>query len=334
MATIFDLFEVSDISENTTYSVAAGNLLGVVDGATSADLNDGEFDLGDVIAINGVTYTISQIQEPSSSGRFTLEDGTNRSFDPGSEANLSAIFLTVTNGGETRHFIIPNDSYGDMTVQEIRTGSLNDVAGSDAAVNSTTDNNVNAVCFVAGSRIDTPDGAVVVEDIQVGDLVLTRDNGPQAVRAILVRELDLNDGSDRLKPIAFDVGSLGPGRPNSRLCLSPQHRVLVTDPSGHSVLVPAKALTSRRGVRVMHGKRHVSYFHLVFSRHEIIWANGTLTESFYPGPVAMRMIPSDSRAELWDIFGDTLTQCANGFSMAAAPILRLQDARQKAQTFC
>lgn len=334
MATIFDLFEVTDISDNTTYSVAAGNLLGVVDGATSADLDDGEFDIGDAILINGVSYMIDRIQEPSNSGRFTLEDGTDRSFDPGSESNLSVIFLTVSNGGDVRHFIIPNDSYGDMTVEQIRTGSLNDVAGADAGVNSTTDNDVTVVCFVVGAMIETPSGAVAVEAIKVGDPVLTRDNGPQRVRAILVRDMDLSDALERLKPIAFDAGSLGRGRPNRQLCLSPQHRVLVTDPTGLTVLVPAKALTGRRGVRVMHGKRRVMYFHLVFSRHEIIWANGTLTESFYPGPMAMQAILNDSRAELQDIFGDPLTHGTNDFRMPAAPMLRFQDAKRQALSFC
>ena len=61
MATIYDLFEVTSISANTTYSEAAGNLLGVVDSVSSSDLNDGEFDEGDDILIGGVFYNIDQI---------------------------------------------------------------------------------------------------------------------------------------------------------------------------------------------------------------------------------------------------------------------------------
>lgn len=58
MTTIYDLIEVTGIAENTTYSFAAGNLLGVIDGATGADLNDGEFDEGDSIVIGGVSYAL------------------------------------------------------------------------------------------------------------------------------------------------------------------------------------------------------------------------------------------------------------------------------------
>ena len=103
MATVYDLFEVTGISENTTYSLALGNLLGVVNSASATDLDDGEFDIGDDFVIDGTTYTIDRIQEPSNSGRFTEGDGTLNSFNPQGESNLDAVFLTVSNGGDTRY---------------------------------------------------------------------------------------------------------------------------------------------------------------------------------------------------------------------------------------
>lgn len=324
MATIFDLFEVSDINPHTTYSQADGNLLGVVDDVQSTALNDGEFDIGDQVLIGGKSYTINRIQEPASSGRFALGDGTNRSFDPGSESNLSVVFLTVSNGNDVRHFIIPNDSYGDMNVQSIRTGEIHDVAGSDAAVISTTDNTTNVVCFLSGTKIETPDGDVIIDDIRVGDLVLTRNNGPQAVRMILARQLDITAAFAKFRPIAFEKDSLGPGLPDSRLCVSPQHRILLTDGSGTSVLVPAKALTDRKGVRVMQARRQVTYIHLVFTRHEIIRSNGTFTESFFPGSVAMAAISQECRDAVFQIMGMRTNRCP----LPAAPMMRLQQARR------
>ncbi len=334
MATIHDLIEITGISQDTTYSRAAGNIIGVVDNVTSTDLDDGEFDIGDSIQIGGQTYAITRIQEASNSGRFTLEDGTNRSFDPGSESNLPVVFLTVSDGVVTRTFIIPNDSYGDMRIDEIRTGSLTDVAGSDAAVISTTNNSVDVVCFVTGARIRTADGESAVEHIREGDLIATRDHGLQPVRAILRTEVAPGNMDARLKPIAFEVGALGPGLPQRRLCVSPQHRMLVTDPTGRQVLVPAKALSHHRGVRMLHGKRSVTYYHIVFSRHEIIWANGALTESFYPGPMALRAMPASSRAQVQAIFGDGLGAPGPGRLGAAAPILAMQDARRASLDLC
>ncbi len=325
MATIYDLFEVTSISANTTYSEAAGNLLGVVDSVSSSDLNDGEFDEGDDILIGGVFYNIDQIKEPDSDGFFTLGDASTQTFSPGSEGNLSVVFLTVSNGGDVRHFIIPNDSYGDMNVQSIRTGNIGNVAGSDAAIISTTNNNMSVVCFVAGSRIMTPDGDIAVEDIEVGQLVSTRDNGPQEVRMKLERRLDFGLAPEKLKPVAFEQGSLGHEQPSRRLCVSPQHRMLVQDRAGRFVLVPAKALTGRKGIRVMQGKRHVTYVHLVFSRHEIIFANGVATESFYPGVEALQAIPEERRGEIYEIFGET--------RLAAAPMLNLKETKQQVLNF-
>lgn len=332
MATIFDLFEVTDISSDTTYSNAAGNLPGVLDGMSSADLDDGEFDLGDEVRIDGVTYTIDVIKEPSNSGRFTLGDGTDVSFNPASESNLEVVFLTISNGPDVRHFIIPNDSFGDINVQSIRTGSLNNVAGSDAATISTADNAVNVVCFVSGTRIRTPDGDVPVETIKLGDLVLTRDNGPQAVRKVLVRQLDFAVAPTNLRPIAFEKDALGPGRPDGRLCVSPQHRMLLTDAGGQSVLVPAKALIDRKGVRIMQGKRQTTYIHIVFSRHEIIRANGALTESFFPGPMALSSIPAECRSEVEQIFGQADARNTGDGYPSATPIMAVRKARLMAHS--
>ncbi|MDF1668791.1 MAG: Hint domain-containing protein [Roseovarius sp.] len=334
MAVIHDLLEVTDISENTTYSTAAGNLLGVVDNVSSSDLNDGEFDKWDDIQIDGVTYNIDQIQEPSSAGSFTLGDGNSVGFYSSVlEGNLDVVFLTVSNGADVRHFIIPNDSYGNGNVQSIETGGIRNVGFNDAGVISTTNSNINIVCFVAGSMIKTPQGDAAVEEVQIGDLVLTHDNGPQQVRAILVRELDFTSAPERLKPVLFEKGSLGPNRPNSKLYVSPQHRMLVSDQSGTAVLVPAKALTSRQGVRVAQGKRQVTYIHLVFSKHEIIYANGTPTESFFPGRMALEAIPASCRSEVYDIFGDDVTNGTDDAKMFAAPILRVQEAQRQALSF-
>lgn len=333
MATIYDLLEVTGISANTTYSTAAGNLLGVVGSVNSADLNDGEFDQGDILLIGGVPYRIDRIQEPLSCGRFTLGDGTDVSFNPRSEYTLDVVFLTVSNGSTVRYFIVPSDRYGDMTIQQIRTGSLEDVAWHDAALVSTVNNDVNVVCFAANTMIQTASGPRAVQRLRIGDPVWTRDHGFQKIRYIISRAVDFRAASEALKPVVFEPGSLGQGRPSKRLLVSPQHRMLVTTAAGTAVLVPAKALTGRRGVRVAKGKRKVIYFHLVFSRHEIVRANDTLTESLFPGRMTLRTVPRHCRQEIEDIFGPALSDDIDPPRRAAAPILRVQDARATALSF-
>lgn len=311
MATIFDLIEVTNISEHTTYSLANGNLLGVVDGAVSWEFNDGEFDEGDVFSLGGRAYRIDQIQEPASSGRFIKGDGTNLSFNPQSESNLDVIFLTVSNGGETRHFIIPSDRYGDLQFAEIRTGDLTDVGGSDAALVSTQDNHVNIVCFCAGTRIRLGDGSeIAVEYLGVGDRVQTLDYGAQPVRWVGKRSLSVPSmlRYPKLRPIMIPAGALGPGVPDGDLSLSPQHRLLVRSRiarrmfATEEVLVAAKQLVGVNGIRVDHLAWNVTYLHVLLDTHNLLLANGAPCESLFLGPQSQGFLGSDVMDEIGLIF--------------------------------
>ena len=301
MATIYDLIEVTNISPNTTYSAIQGNYLGVVDGMVSAGLDDGEFDEGDLVTISGVNYTIDLIQEPSSSGRFTLVDGTNLSFDPQSESNLSVTFLTLSNATETRYFLVPNDTYGDMLIAEIRTGSLTDVAGNDSAVQSTIDNNLSVVCFANGTLIRSADGtSTPVEDLRIGDLVETLDHGAQRIVWTGVRTVSPAQLMARpdLRPIVIGKGALGPETPTQDLSVSPQHRILVRSKitermfGAPEVLVRAKQLVEMDGITVSDRCDPVNYHHFMFENHEIVFANSALCESLYPGAQAVKTLAS------------------------------------------
>lgn len=306
MATIFDLIEVTNISSDTTYSAAQGNYLGVVDGMVSSALDDGEFDLRDRVAIDGVDYAITRIQEPFSSGRLTLTDGTNLSFDPQSESNLAVVFLTVSDGVDNRYFIVPNDSYGDMKIREIRTGTLNDVAGSDSAIVSTTDNAVSVVCFANGTLIECGDGSLkAVEDLQVGDVVNTLDHGRQTLTWTGYRALSSAQiiGQPELRPIRICKDALGPGMPDRDLYLSQNHRVFVRSRIAKrmfdvdEILVPAKKLVGIDGIAVSRSVSPISYHHLMFDRHEVIFANSAPCESLYPGRQAMKILRSIAKLE-------------------------------------
>ena len=46
----------------------------------------------------------------------------------------------------------------------------------------------------------------------------------------------------------------------------------------------------------------VSYFHLMFDQHQIIFSEGAPTESFYPGELGLGAIGELAREELFAIF--------------------------------
>lgn len=151
-----------------------------------------------------------------------------------------------------------------------------------------------APCFAAGTRLSVPGGSRKVEGLRVGDLVLTADHGPQPVRWIGSR---LVPAAGVPAPIAIAPGALGDGVPARRLVVSPQHRILVASPivtrmTGQAqVLVPAKRLLVLPGVTRLRPRLAVRYVHVLFDRHEIVFADGAPAESLFLGPQSRAMLP-------------------------------------------
>lgn len=142
--------------------------------------------------------------------------------------------------------------------------------------------NFGPTCFTPGTMIETPDGPRLIEDLQVGDLVLTLDQGPQPIRKIM-------DDSFRavgdVAPIRFAKGAIGNDTP---LTVSPQHRMLITGWQAElyfgqeEVLVAAKHLVNGDTVRQVSGGQ-VRYIHLLFDAHQIVFGQGVPSESYFPG---------------------------------------------------
>ena len=170
-------------------------------------------------------------------------------------------------------------------------------------------------CFTAGTWIDTPAGARRVETLCVGDLVRTRHHGPQTIRWIGRRSVKLAPyfPEDKLRPIKISIGALGQGLPREPLRLSRQHRVLVSSPINHRMfgtqdsLIAAVKLTDLPGIHIDTDCTEVTYIHLLFDQHEVIFANGAPCESLHTGPEAIKSISPAARAELFAIFPELMT---------------------------
>ena len=155
-------------------------------------------------------------------------------------------------------------------------------------------------CFVAGTMIETSVGQRAVEDLEVGDLVVTKDNGLQPLIWTGRRGVA---GQDDFAPIRFAPNAIGNQR---ELLVSPQHRILVSGWQAElffgqdQVLVAAKHLINGDTIHQF-PIRFVSYHHIMCDNHEVIFAEGVATETFFPGDV---MLDSDAdlRAELVALF--------------------------------
>ncbi len=146
------------------------------------------------------------------------------------------------------------------------------------AVFETTD----LACFVTGTLIDTADGPRAVETIPEGTLVLTADHGPQPVRRVLSKRVA---GTGALAPVRIPAGLLG----NSRdLLVSPHHRMMLAGWQAELLTGETEVLVAAGDLAQGSDRIHrqpmdsVTYVHLLFDRHEIIFAEGAATESYHP----------------------------------------------------
>lgn len=155
--------------------------------------------------------------------------------------------------------------------------------------------------LVAGTRVSTPRGLRPVEDLRPGDLVITRDDGPQPVRHAVRRNVGAQSIADdrEARPAVILAGSFAPGVPARDLRLSRRARVLLCGwradrTSAYSgVLAPAGTLIDRSGVVPDMGSSGATLVHLVLDGHGVILAEGLGVELGRPAagePIGYRMV--------------------------------------------
>lgn len=176
----------------------------------------------------------------------------------------------------------------------------------------------SVICFTPDTRLDTPEGPRPVADLAEGDLVLTKDNGAQPIRWRGQRRLSgarLRAMPD-LRPVRIRAGAAGLDVPDGDLLVSPDHRMLVKGAMAvrlfntDEVLVRARDLLNDRTVVVDHRLCEVTYVHLMFDRHQVIWANGLECESFHPVSMALDAIDPMDRAALAERMPDVARDAA------------------------
>lgn len=195
---------------------------------------------------------------------------------------------------------------------------------------------VQFTCFTAGTLIACETGERKIERLAVGDRVLTVDHGLQPIRWIGTRSLSPEDlaRAPNLVPIRIEAGALGDGLPRERLTVSPQHRCLIRSRiaermfGARDVLVAAKHLLGVSGVNLAPVTKQVTYIHLLFERHELLYSNGLISESFYLGDQALTAVGKEARDELIQIFPDLADRKPDQRPPPARPFVRGRLARK------
>ena len=318
-----DLIELDGISVNTTYTgsgAGGGRILGLVDNATYTDLQhtNSATEINEInetsdadhgyLYIDGVEYAI-ELASPAigSSGDVDVVTETVSGYIPGSGDDSDIVFIIAspTGGGATRYFALMDDAVGDIgRITSLTTGDIDwTVSGQDATIDVDQDNNQGAVCFAAGTRIDTPEGARAVEDLSAGDTVSVLGGGTAQV--LYIRRRVLTGAALRarpsLRPVRIAPGALGTGVPRRAVVVSLQHRLLIRSKiaermfNAAEVLVPAGKLTALDGIAQLCPPEGVIYFHLLCQNHEIVMSDGLASETLMRGAQVMEGLDPAAR---------------------------------------
>ncbi|WP_082705070.1 Hint domain-containing protein [Tritonibacter horizontis] len=165
-------------------------------------------------------------------------------------------------------------------------------------------------CFTPGAMIQTATGPRPVETIRPGTRLQTVDNGLQEVIWVGRRHLTAAElqRMPQRRPILIPAGPVfGNTRP---LQVSPQHRlVLRHQRAGMAAAAVGGFLRAKlaldlagSGARVDVATSSITYLHLMTEDHQVILADGCATETFWPGPEALRSLSVQSLREVFSLF--------------------------------
>ncbi|MDA8747296.1 tandem-95 repeat protein [Litoreibacter sp.] len=260
------------------------------------------------------------------------EDGFGDVIDGGTGGDDNDT-LNLTGAGPLRIINETLDADGDSTSGTIE--FLDGVGGNVVGTLDFSEIENIVPCFTPGTSIATPRGEMLVEDLQVGDKVITRDNGIQEIRWIGAKRMDGRElqNSPHLQPVLIQKGSLGNGLPERDMLVSPNHRMLVNNDrvslyfEENEVLVSAKHLVNpHEGVQSINSMG-TTYIHFMFDNHEVVLSNGAWTESFQPGDYSLKGIGNAQRNEIFELFPELQGQKGREAYASARLTLKKHEAR-------
>ncbi len=275
--------------------------------------------LGDVLAdaedlILDDTYTLSKNAIPpqlltiieENSDYFTIAHGSQTG-TAGNQIHLDCTITLIGPDGKTFEAVVmvevdPLEEVIEQTflfpLAQLQPETGYRLVGIDPETPRARMAEVACVSFTRGTHITMSDGRQCkIEDLRVGDRVLSRDNGVQTIRWI---GQSTTRAVGDLAPIRIEKGALNNA---NDLVVSPNHRLFIYQRSdqigaGRSeILIKAKHLVNETTVRRMEGG-FVDYFQILFDDHQIIFAEGIAAESLLLDERTTPALPTELASQL------------------------------------
>jgi autotransporter passenger strand-loop-strand repeat protein len=139
-------------------------------------------------------------------------------------------------------------------------------------------------CFCRGTLILTISGEKPVQDLRIGDRVVTCSATARPIRWVGRRAYAVRfaAANPEILPIRIAAGALADGIPRRDLLVSPLHAMYLD-----GMLIPASALVNGRTIVQLEAAETIEYFHIELESHDVILAEGAPSETF---------VDDDSRA--------------------------------------
>jgi microcystin-dependent protein len=167
---------------------------------------------------------------------------------------------------------------------ETLTFSLNDNGNTGfPALSATASVTVDIVpCYCPGTLIRTAHGQKRVERLRIGDKVMTKSGAAVPVKWIGRRSYSGRFvlGRKDILPVCIKAGALDNNVPQRDLWISPHHAMYFKDEMQGGMLIEARHLV--KGVSIVQAERadKVEYVHVELDSHDVIVAEGALSETF------------------------------------------------------
>jgi len=231
-------------------------------------------------AVTGITFasvsSITLINGASNCNVFWLA-GTAIEFTGTSPSTIPGIFIA----GSTITFDNVSTILGRIYAQ---TANITFSGSEGSSVDAICTQNI--VCYMKGTLILTENGVVPIENIQVGDKIVTKgkiynykfvkQNANIRIEPVIwiskfqVAHLDSNS-----RPICIEKDALDDNSPFQDLYVSPEHCLLLD-----GKMVVASSIINGKTIYQDSLIKEVEYYHLECKTHCAIFANGVLAESY------------------------------------------------------
>ena len=174
----------------------------------------------------------------------------------------------------------------NVAIPQLETAMNADIASGDTAAAAPIETTLsadlanlvtlNALCLARDTHVLTDRGEVLVQDLKVGDLVVTPHGAGECMPVRWIgRQHYTGPRAVYGQPVLVRAGALGNGLPYRDLRVSGDHSLFLD-----GYLVPARLLVNEISIIAETGHAEVEYFNLEFDCHTVLLAEGMETESY------------------------------------------------------